>query len=615
MQIADQLPSGDFAGIFIADSRKPDTDLVYYAKRGAIHQDGDAEVLVLADGEVQRKNTPDRRPVGHQLRVLRARFQPVRRDHRAASTIRPRSAARAYLLFAPRTDDFFMRNKPEDVRAEINRRFSEWLYALVFGTIAIYFAVGARSNRQERLWSLTAGVAVALAVRGAGFFLVNVSGINPLYAFLNFAVPIGSILLFSTLILMNKSLRFSQAWVDRRRGDRGRRHALVDQFPLRRRRAAVARQRRPAMIGHTLFLYFFRRYVATFVQFFLGVCIISYLVDFTEFSRFKSTLPGYTLGGGLLVSALRIPLIAQTAIPFIILFSAIATLMALNRRYELVVARSAGVSAWQFLAPLCLASMLIGMLVVTVFNPLGAHALAWAQQLEASFSGKEQSNFDARIPWLRQRDQDGVTIIGAKSTAQQGLQLNRGDIHPDRPIRGHRRPDRCPAGDAGRRGLADSTTPCAGRAAACPNGSTSSSSKPACGRNSSQEKLARPETIPFFDLPRKMQAAWSFGLNANGFAMQFHSLIALPMLLVAMTLIAATVSMRFARMGQSATMILGGVVAGFLLYVVSVLVKAFGTAGIRAAFCCGLDSGCGRDVFRGDVPAVQGRRLVRCRAG
>ena len=62
--------------------------------------------------------------------------------------------------------------------------------------------------------------------------------------------------------------------------------------------------------------------------------------------------------------------------------------------------------------------------------------------------------------------------------------------------------------------------------------------------------------------------------------MQYHSLIALPWLLVAMTLIAATVSMRFVRMGQSASMILGGILAGFLLYVVSVLVKAFGSAGI-----------------------------------
>ena len=99
------------------------------------------------------------------------------------------------------------------------------------------------------------------------------------------------------------------------------------------------------------------------------------------------------------------------------------------------------------------------------------------------------------------------------------------------------------------------------------------------------------------------------------FAMQFHSLLALPMLMVAMTLIAATVSMRFARMGQSATMILGGVVAGFLLYVVSVLVKAFGTAGIRAAFCRCLDSGCGRDVFRGDVSFCTRKTASAGRAG
>jgi lipopolysaccharide export system permease protein len=40
--------------------------------------------------------------------------------------------------------------------------------------------------------------------------------------------------------------------------------------------------------------------------------------------------------------------------------------------------------------------------------------------------------------------------------------------------------------------------------------------------------------------------------------------------------------MRFARLGQSATMLLGGVAAGFLLYVVSVLVRAFGNAGIMS---------------------------------
>jgi lipopolysaccharide export system permease protein len=95
-----------------------------------------------------------------------------------------------------------------------------------------------------------------------------------------------------------------------------------------------------------------------------------------------------------------------------------------------------------------------------------------------------------------------------------------------------------------------------------------------------EEQLARPESIPIFELSRKIEAAKSFGLNANGFRMQFHSLLASPALLVAMTLIAATVSLRFTRYGQSATMILGGILAGFLLYVVTALAKAFGSTGL-----------------------------------
>ena len=39
-----------------------------------------------------------------------------------------------------------------------------------------------------------------------------------------------------------------------------------------------------------------------------------------------------------------------------------------------------------------------------------------------------------------------------------------------------------------------------------------------------QERLARPETIPLFELPGKIEAANSFGLRANPFAMQLHSL-------------------------------------------------------------------------------------------
>lgn len=99
-----------------------------------------------------------------------------------------------------------------------------------------------------------------------------------------------------------------------------------------------------------------------------------------------------------------------------------------------------------------------------------------------------------------------------------------------------------------------------------------------------QERLAKADSIQFFDLPRKIEVARSFGFSTNGLETQFHSLMSLPLLLVAMTLIAACVSLKFSRFNQSRSVILGGILSGFVLYVVTVLVKAFGSSGIVPPF-------------------------------
>ena len=334
------------------------------------------------------------------------------------------------------------------------------------------------------------------------------------------------------------------------------------------------------MIGWTLFRYFFLRFLIMTVQFFVGVAVICYLADFTEFSRRVSSLPNYTIATGLLVSALHVPLILQTAIPFIILFSAMATLMMLNRKHELVIARSAGVSAWQFLLPFCLASFLIGLVTIMIFNPAAAHALAKAELIEASFRGDTGLvETNDRIPWLRQQTSEGTTVIGAEKSANRGLFLaNATFIRLDDSDSITMRLDAKQAVLAnGAWHLTDVTKLTSdGQRSTLPTATVKSGLKP----EFIQERLAQPETIPFFELGRAIRIAHSFGLKAGGFAMQYNSLIALPFLLVAMTLIAATVSMRFVRMGQSIPMILGGILAGFLLYVVSVLVKAFGSADI-----------------------------------
>ena len=59
------------------------------------------------------------------------------------------------------------------------------------------------------------------------------------------------------------------------------------------------------------------------------------------------------------------------------------------------------------------------------------------------------------------------------------------------------------------------------------------------------------------------------GLAAVGYRLQYYQLLALPLYLVAMVLLAAAVSLRLFRFGGVQTMVLGGVAAGFLLYVLS----------------------------------------------
>lgn len=336
-------------------------------------------------------------------------------------------------------------------------------------------------------------------------------------------------------------------------------------------------------MGWTLSRYFFLRYISITIGLFIAISTLVLIINFTELSSRTGDAPGFTASAVLLVSAMRVPMVMQQVVPFIALISAMAMLITLNRKYELVVVRSAGISAWQFLRPAAFGALLFGLFTIGVVNPIAAVGLSRAESLEAEFrSGKSNEITAQGAPWIKQTTDEGEAIIGAHAVLNQGTELVDASI-----FRFDAEGNLSERIDAQRALLRDGYWELR-------NVEKRIDGEPLEKLNTLtlktnlrpefvEERLARPEAISVFELPRKIDVARSFGLKANAYAMQFHSLVALPPLLVAMTLIAATVSMRFARMGQSMTMILGGVVAGFLLYVVSVLVKAFGTAGFVPA--------------------------------
>ncbi|WP_406604410.1 LPS export ABC transporter permease LptG [Bartonella gliris] len=334
------------------------------------------------------------------------------------------------------------------------------------------------------------------------------------------------------------------------------------------------------MMGWTLGRYFFMRYLKMACYFFGAILVLSLLIDFTENSGRLSYLPHYTAKDALLISVLRIPFIMQQLIPFIALFSAMTMLISLNRKYELVVTRSIGVSAWQFLMPACFGAFLLGLFSILIVNPLAAWGFSQAEKMMTEWRSNNvlTSLNNTRIPWLTQHTNLGRTTIGAKSVTDQGLSLIDATFvqYNDNATVKNWINTRKATLTNGAWLLTNGTIYRSGHS---PENFTEFQIKTNLKPEFLTERLANPATIPFYQLPTKIMIARSFGYSANSFDMYLQSLIALPALLIAMTLIAATVSLNFTRFGQSGALILGGVIAGFMLYVISVLVQAFGNAG------------------------------------
>ena len=332
----------------------------------------------------------------------------------------------------------------------------------------------------------------------------------------------------------------------------------------------------------TLSRYLFRRQLVAIAWLLVGVVGLVAMIDLTETLSRYDGVEGFDLGVALLLVALHLPPILEQVLPFAVLLASMIVLVRLNRAYELVVARAVGVSAWRFLAPVMLASFLVGALSLVTLNPLAAFALRYEEALSADLLG-DRGDRGERIAWLRQREPDGRTVVSARSASPDGRVL-RGvtfyRIAPDGTMR-----ERIDAPSATLGGgawtLRDAVRTREGEA---PEALATYGVETSIQPETVAQRASLPEATAFPSLFGRIAAMRRLGLPVQAFTMQLHSLLTRPVLFIGMTLIAATVSLRFARFGQARSIVIGGLAAAFALYVATVLVRAFGEAGIVPPF-------------------------------
>lgn len=340
----------------------------------------------------------------------------------------------------------------------------------------------------------------------------------------------------------------------------------------------------------TLSWYVARVFMLAVMGMMAGLSGLVALFDFIELLRRSNTRPEATFGIVAEIAALRLPFIAMEILPFAVLLGGTLAFWRLTRSSELVVARAAGVSAWQFLAAPALCATLLGAVATAGVTPVSAVMRARAESLDNTYlksSGGPLALNGGQL-WLRQSDSGiaphGVAIMHALSVKLSQGKLRARDVSIFRLDDQDRLLERIEAGSAqlGDHAwvLDDAHAVTPGHAPDKP-GTLSLPTSLTVDRV--EESFAVPDTFSVWALPGFIDMLDRSGFSSIRHRLHFQTLLALPLLAGTMTLLAASFSMRTTRRGGVARMIVSGVAAGFALFLVSKIAEEFGQSGVLPA--------------------------------
>ncbi|NIX77080.1 LPS export ABC transporter permease LptG [Microvirga terricola] len=332
------------------------------------------------------------------------------------------------------------------------------------------------------------------------------------------------------------------------------------------------------LIGATLGRYFSWQFLKTIFMVFATVFALVYTLDLVELMRRAGDAEGATAGMMARLALYRTPTIAEQVLPFAVLFGSMVSLLQLSRKLELVIARAAGISAWQFLQPGLFVALTIGIFSVTVYNPMSANLKQRAAALETRlFSRSYLPN--GKAIWLRQKSLDGQAIFRASGSLPDEATLTGVTIYAFDNT-----------GSFSQRIEAKEATLHEGFWELREARVLSAIEEPQSydqyiiASNLRPSEVRRsfidPDAVPFWKLQETIERLEKAELNTTPYRLRYDTLLARPLLFIAMVFVAASVSLRFFRFGGVAMMVLGGVAAGFMLYVATELMAELGAAGI-----------------------------------
>jgi len=328
-------------------------------------------------------------------------------------------------------------------------------------------------------------------------------------------------------------------------------------------------------INSVLTGYLLKEFATKFFFFLLVLMGVLYLFETVELLRRASSKDHLGLAQLLVMGLYKLPEVGQQILPFIVLFSSMATLWSLTGRKELICMRAAGLSVWQFLTPLVGMALFIGLIYITVLHPIAAASLNRYEALENSYFNKKSKTVTVieNGLWLRQQDETGSFVLNSRTLNIDKWILkdvsifffDENNIHTQRI-------------DAETAFLRKNNwlfqnvqvQNSVGVPAILPELSLSTT----LTSDSFAESFSDPKTISFWRLPYFIKALENTGLDTTAMKMYYQQLMAQPLILVAMICLAGAVSLRSSRFTHLLSVVVSGLVIAFTVFFLSGFLRA-----------------------------------------
>jgi len=333
--------------------------------------------------------------------------------------------------------------------------------------------------------------------------------------------------------------------------------------------------------SRTLRRYIARRFLMTILGTFLLCAVLIFMIDFVELLRQSGKFGSVRAGRLIWMTLLRLPAYTEILLGFAVLVGSIGALLMLNRKSELAVMRSSGMSVWQFLRPGVLVACLLGVFAVAAFNPFAAAARTEAERLFAESFGREANIMRTQSygNWLRQDGPDGASVINAGAHSRRGLTLTAVSIFQfDTEGRFVERIDGARAQlQDGYWEVRDAWVSRMGRE---PEKFNAYMVSTYLTPERVQDALGSVISLSVWELPGLIEAADKAGLSTSRYRIQLELLLSRPLLLITMVLLGATVSLRSFRSGRVQTMVVTGMIGGFGFFLLMEISRQVGVAGL-----------------------------------